>query len=147
MNYNHSAWNYLYNVVFTYSRDRHEYIVELIELYGNLHYCAICKFHWNRILGERPEYKNITCKDTLISWLVDVENDIRILSGKNARTVAEAVSFYSSDTPQEITSNTETILLWVFIIIIVTAVIVFIIYYLTIIYYNSSSPTNVVKIL
>lgn len=84
--------------------------------------CTKCREHFHENLIKYPLTDEIlSSKDSMMKWIVDMHNQVRIAGGQREKTVDEVISFYKDayNTEKNEDSNTqEHSLLLIFIIVI-----------------------------
>ena len=103
------GWGFIHNVALGYSEtpthsEKENYKL-FFEIIGKVLPCERCRQHYNKELGLTPP--DITSRDSLFKWTVDIHNKVNKRLGKDTITYDEAYVIWLNKKDTELKINNE----------------------------------------
>jgi hypothetical protein len=81
------GWKFVHYITFSYpnnpTKEQKEYYKNFFLLVGKVLPCEKCRINYNKHLIKFPLTDNVlSCKNTLVKWLVDIHNEVNKMRGK-----------------------------------------------------------------
>ncbi len=94
------AWDFLHTVTFNYPDNPTSYEMQQAALFftslGDLLPCVICQQHYKKNLEKYPIRMAVINRNNLVSWLINIHNEVNIILGKRVYSVQEVISDYNN---------------------------------------------------